>query len=120
MRQASATVLTIVAVLLVWFGCPAVAAVSGKGLLTIEPDRVMLDHTNTVTGLAFFPDSARVASASFDKSVKIWNVLEGRVLRTLEGHANGAHCVAVAPAGTYVASGGGDMAVRVWDPQTGD
>ena len=39
-----------------------------------------------VWGVSFSPDGKTVASASSDKTIKLWNVADGKQLRTLRGH----------------------------------
>jgi WD40 repeat protein len=45
-------------------------------------------HSSRVDSVAFSPDSARLASASYDSTVKIWNASSGKCLQTLEGHSD--------------------------------
>ncbi|OAG06300.1 HET-domain-containing protein [Paraphaeosphaeria sporulosa] len=45
-------------------------------------------HGDWVTSVAFSPDSARLASASWDSTVKIWDASSGACLQTLEGHGS--------------------------------
>ncbi len=56
-----------------------------------------------------------IASASWDKTVRLWDVRTGAVLRTLTGHRSGVTTVAFSPDGTLIASGSRDNTVRLWD-----
>jgi WD40 repeat protein len=58
-------------------------------------------HTSTVNSLAVLPDGT-LASASTDKTIKIWNTVKGIEIRTLYGHTNWS--LVVLPDGT-LASG---------------
>jgi hypothetical protein len=91
-----------------------------QGAIRIEPDKVLLKHTDVVSGLVYFPDSVRAASSSYDKTIKIWNIPEGTLLKTLEGHEGRVHSVAVSQDGRHIASGSADHTVRVWDAQSGE
>jgi WD40 repeat protein len=46
-------------------------------------------HSNSVLSVAFSHDSTRLASASYDKTVKIWDASSGACLQTLDGHSGG-------------------------------
>ena len=48
--------------------------------------RTLKGHTNGVFSVAFSPDGARLASASRDGTVKLWDAATGQELRTLKGH----------------------------------
>jgi tRNA A-37 threonylcarbamoyl transferase component Bud32 len=69
--------------------------------------------------LAFSPDGSRIATASQDGKVQVWDVASGKEEATAEGHRDGANCVAFSPDGTRLASGGKDRAVRFWDATSG-
>ena len=55
----------------------------------------------------------RLASASHDRTLKIWDALSGRRLATLAGHAHVVERVAVLPGGR-LASGSHDRSLKVW------
>ncbi len=76
-------------------------------------------HTKTVMSAAFSPDGTRLATASWDGTVKVWDVADGKELRTLTGHVKPVTSVAFSPDGTRLASVGTDRTVRLWDAGTG-
>jgi len=68
-------------------------------------------------------DPNTFASASLDKSVKVWSLASGSPNYSLEGkegHEKGVNCVAYYPGGDkpYLITGSDDKTVKVWDYQT--
>ena len=73
-------------------------------------------HTSRVTALAWSPDGKRIASANFDKTVRIWDGGNGKELFCFRGHAAHVNALAWSPDGRRIASGASDKKVQVWDP----
>jgi WD40 repeat protein len=76
-------------------------------------------HSGGVSGVAFSPDGSRLASASDDKTVRLWDARTGVEIRTLRGHTAEVLDVCFSPDGTCLASGSEDKSVRLWDARTG-
>ena len=80
----------------------AVGGALGIWLYTPELDDIGLlkGHTKAVYGLAFSPDGKRLASASHDMTVRIWDVETQTEQHTLEGHTGLTVAVAWSPDGS--------------------
>jgi len=89
---------------------------SGKA----EPDFVLEGHTAPIVTLAVSSDGATLASASWDHTVRLWQ-LAGGVPRVLNEHTQNVNGVAFAADGRAVISVSYDQSVRIWPlsgPQT--
>ncbi|MFB7502729.1 serine/threonine-protein kinase [Streptomyces broussonetiae] len=64
-------------------------------------------------------DGRRAVTGGVDDEVRVWDVLTGRCLHTLEGHSGGVRSVRITPDGRYAASVGGDNTARFWDLDDG-
>ncbi|XP_027942733.1 WD40 repeat-containing protein HOS15-like isoform X2 [Vigna unguiculata] len=60
-----------------------------------------------------------LASASFDSTIKLWDVELGSVIYSLNGHRDPVYSVAFSPNGEYLASGSMDRYVHIWSVKEG-
>lgn len=77
-------------------------------------------HSDTVNGLAFSPDGKQLASCAADRFMKLWNVADGKLVRSFEGHTHHVLGVSWRTDGRVLASSGADLVIKVWDPRSGD
>jgi WD40 repeat protein len=86
----------------------------GAGDGGVAMERELQGHTKTVVKLAFSPCGQKLASVSYDQTVRLWSVVSGACLRVLWGHTNIVNAVAFFPNGKQLASGSSDQTVRIW------
>jgi WD40 repeat protein/serine/threonine protein kinase len=95
-------------------------SVGGDGTVVVWDEatnqkRAIKAHGADVWSVAFSPDGTRLASASIDRSIKLWDVATGDEVLSLRGHTGGVLGVAFSPDGNLLASAGRDGTVRIWD-----
>jgi cytochrome c len=78
-----------------------------------KPFAVLEGHTAPIAALAVSPDGATIASASWDRTIRLWP-LGGGAPRVLEGHQQNVNGIAFMPDGRALVSAGYDATVRIW------
>jgi WD40 repeat protein/tRNA A-37 threonylcarbamoyl transferase component Bud32 len=80
-------------------------------------------HTGYVRSVVYSPDSTRLASASDDNTVKLWDARSGTEIATLRGHTDRVNAVVFSPDGSRLASAAGEWGkpgeVKLWDAESG-
>lgn len=102
-----------------------IAAAASDVILRIDAGM----HTSAINRLSIDPTGRLMVSASDDKTVRLWSLPEGRLLRTLRpsiglGNEGKVYAVALDPGGRWAAAGfwfadGGDNRINIFDCQTG-
>src|SRR5262249_52026393 len=67
----------------------------------------------------FSPDGKTLASLSDRKTIRLWDIASGKVIRELASSPTGVNSLAFAPDGKYVAAVGADQNLRLWDVGSG-
>jgi CHAT domain/WD domain, G-beta repeat len=71
-------------------------------------------HAHSVWSVAVSPDGQTLVSGSQDKTIKVWELSTGKLIRTLTGHEGRVWSVAVSPDGQTLVSGSSDRTIKVW------
>lgn len=80
-----------------------------------KPLARMTGHQALINQVLFSPDSRIVASASFDKSIKLWDGRTGKYLASLRGHVAAVYQIAWSADSRLLVSGSSDSTLKVWD-----
>lgn len=86
---------------------------------TGKMQRVVAKDLGTVYGVAFDPKSKLLASASFDRMVRLWDVETGALVRKFTGHRAPVTALAFSPDGKHLASCSQDTTVILWSLEPG-
>jgi len=112
-----------------WMGLVCLGLLPASSMSAQEPKlrATLKGHTGAVVGLAFSPDSKTLASASYDGTLKSWDMTTGKERATLGEYEGCLGYVAFSPDGKTLATGAigspipfpdlGD--VKLWDVATG-
>ncbi|KAH7919036.1 WD40 repeat-like protein [Leucogyrophana mollusca] len=91
---------------------------SGMRRASRGPTKVLKEHTTWVTCVAYFPDGRRIATASDDKTVIIWDVESGRRDGKPLRHDSSVGGIALSPNGRRIARGTAEGGLVIWDVLT--
>jgi WD40 repeat protein len=80
---------------------------------------ILEGHRDTIQSLAFDPKGKTLASGSRDKTIKLWDVATGDLLRHFKGHNDSVHSLAFDATGQILASSSTDRTIRLWDVASG-
>lgn len=80
---------------------------------------ILPGHDGEVYCAAFSPDGKTLATASQDRTIKLWDPVTGKERATLKGHTDEVRWVAFAPNGQLLASASADRKIGLWDVATG-
>jgi WD40 repeat protein len=75
--------------------------------------RTLTGHTGDVLKVAFSPDGKHLATASWDRTAKLWDVASGAELATFSDHSDQLWGVAFSPDGTKLATASADDTARL-------
>jgi WD40 repeat protein len=76
-------------------------------------------HNGRITSVVWSPDGKYLASASYDKTIQLWDASNGKHIRVYRGHTARVNAIAWSPDGKTLASASSDGTVHLINPLTG-
>lgn len=76
-------------------------------------------HDDTISSVRFSPDGNSIATASKDRTTRIWDARTGDELRRLAGHTNSVFDLSFSPDGKRIATASADTTVKIYDTESG-
>jgi WD40 repeat protein len=76
-------------------------------------------HSKAVSSVAYSPNGQQLASTSWDNTIKIWDVSNGQLLKSMTGHRDKVFKIAYSPNGQQLASASYDNTIKIWDVSKG-
>ena len=81
--------------------------------------KTLQGHSNWVLQLEQL-ESGELVSCSADKTIKLWNLIEGTCIRTLVGHTDFVRSIKVNSQNNILMSCSDDGTIKTWDTKTGE
>ena len=82
---------------------------------SLKPVARLTGHQQPINHVVFSPDGRLIASASFDRSVKLWNGRNGQFIASLRGHVGRVYQIAWSADSRLLVSGSSDSTLKVWN-----
>jgi WD40 repeat protein len=87
------------------------------GKLGQFPFSSVLPHSEEISGITYGPRGLYIATASQDRTVKLWGAKDGGLRSTIamSGYEGGVNNVRFSPDGARLATAGDDRIIKIWD-----
>ncbi len=89
---------------------------SGKEVTRLGADA----HRDILFDAEFSPDGSQLATAGYDRIIRLWEVSSGKYLRKFPSHNGAVYDLAFSPDGKVLASASGDSTCKIWHVESGN
>ncbi len=72
-------------------------------------------HNNIISSCCFSPDNKKLISSSWDKTIRMWDIKTGKLLKVYKGHTNNVNRCSFDLQGKQVATCSDDKTVKIWE-----
>src|SRR5262249_19933115 len=90
-----------------------------KTLNAAWEEKSLIGHRASVTAACLSPDGRRAVSGSIDRTLRLWTIPGGELLRTLKGHQGKITSLRWSADGRYILSASKDGSLRLWEVNSG-
>lgn len=92
-----------------------------QGLGTSNLELVIQNgHSGAINGIVLTKDEKKMISWSADGTIKIWDVEQGKLLKTLEGHRGSVENIQITQNDKYIISSSFDKTLKIWELESGE
>ncbi|MGD1920015.1 MAG: hypothetical protein ACFCAD_14650, partial [Pleurocapsa sp.] len=75
----------------------------------------IVGHDDAISQIKYSPNGKIVASASWDKTIKLWNTINNQLNHTLRGHEDGINSIAFSSDNKILVSASEDKTIKIWN-----
>jgi len=90
-----------------------------KNYMPIDPENILSENTSNNN----YSNSALIATCSWDRTIKLWNLEDSSMVKSLKGHKDSVRCITQMKwkkDSSTILSGASDKTIKIWDVFTGD
>ncbi len=91
-----------------------------RALDKLIPTKNSMEHIGLISQVIYSPDGNFIISASWDKTLCLWNANTGEKIHSFNGHTDDVNAVACSPDGNFIVSASSDKTLRLWEIKTGN